>query len=164
MVKTKMKPAILFLSILAFCSTAAFGQATITSTATPTVTSSGTVPAASASVSGVIKFDNVTLGLNSTGQLSVIRSGASTWPPAGITFDGTTLTVPKLSTTQVSLTGGTNYPNGLYVASFTGGVITWIPLTASILPTGSAVIPAQTVTVPAQTVSVPAQTVPVTTP
>ena len=38
--------------------------------------------------------------------------------PTGMTFDGTTLTVPKISTTELLLTGGTAYSAGNYLATF----------------------------------------------
>jgi hypothetical protein len=66
--------------------------------------------------------------VNGTTVLSCVVPGSSSLP-VGMTFDGTTLTVPKLSASELSLTGGTAYANGLYLAKFTSGAITWTPYT-----------------------------------
>lgn len=62
--------------------------------------------------------------------------------PAGIGWDGTTLTVP-----QISLTGGPTHPDGLYMASIKANVITWTPYVA---PVSSGAAPTyQSITIPA---------------
>lgn len=62
--------------------------------------------------------------------------------PPGMTFDGTTLTVPALSATKLTLTGGTAYSAGLYLISFdSSGNLTYSPYVA---PSGGA-IPAQAI-------------------
>jgi hypothetical protein len=57
--------------------------------------------------------------------------------PAGLTFDGTTLTVPKLSTALLTLTGGIAYPDGQYLASLKSGVLTYVPYVAPAAGSGS---------------------------
>lgn len=58
--------------------------------------------------------------------------------PSGMSFDGTTLTVPKLSTTLITLTGGTSYGNGTYLATFSNGLLTFTPYTPVAGPAGPA--------------------------
>lgn len=58
--------------------------------------------------------------------------------PAGMAFDGTTLTVARVSTAQLTLTGGAVYPDGQYLAAFKSGVLTWTPYVAPVASGGSA--------------------------
>jgi hypothetical protein len=56
--------------------------------------------------------------------------------PAGISYDGVTLTVPKVATQQLTLTNGVKYGAGNYLASFDGlGNVTYVAV-----PVGSGFI------------------------
>lgn len=70
-------------------------------------------------------------------QTAITGTCSVNWP-AGITFDGTTFKVPKLSTAELTLTGGTPYADGQYLVSIKSGLLTYVPYTA---PTGGASLP-----------------------
>jgi hypothetical protein len=125
---------LVFTAILALAAPM-FGQVTVSvpSSSAPVAGNATTpafqqiIPAASTTASGVVKIDGVTTTLNSQGQL--VCSGGL---PTGLTFDGTTFTAPKISTTQLTLTGGTTYTAGNYLVSISStGVLTYTPYVPS---------------------------------
>jgi hypothetical protein len=88
---------------------------------------SPSIPAQSASVPAQT--------INLPSQTINVPAQAVTWPE-GISYDGVTLIVPKISTQQLTLTSGVKYPAGNYLVSLDGlGNVTYLAV-----PTGSGFI------------------------
>lgn len=129
-----------FFAATLFAATAAFCQQT-------------TVPAFSypGVTFNIPQPDGTTIVVNSAGKWSCAVSAGL---PAGLTFDGTTFTAPKLSAQSINLTSGTTYPAGTYLVTLDAS--SNFTLTPYVAPTGggsgSTVIGA-TIAVPSSTIA-----------
>jgi hypothetical protein len=86
--------------------------------------------------------DGVTITQDQTGVLTVPPAPQTQVTlPSGMSFDGTTLTVP-----QIKLTSGPTYPDGQYIIQLASGTETLVPYTTPIIPTPAVALQPTTLT------------------